>query len=163
MFGRLFAVFGVAAAKEQPSMHLGIKRLHPPAKHFRPAGEFGHVAHRNARVTQQLCRPAGGKDLNAQGSQPLREIHDSGLVKNADQRALDRHIIPPPRDENWKFYVGREDWESLNGRSPLRSSREPSIWPGRPRLPRRTRPPDSLSASGGLSFSCARTRETPRA
>src|SRR5207302_11200414 len=71
--------------------------LHATAEHFRPTGEFGNVADREAGFTQSFGAAAGGKNLDAQRGELLGEIHESCFVENAYERALHRHVLPPEK------------------------------------------------------------------
>src|SRR5713101_8415488 len=95
VLGRLFLVIGMVSPEEQSPVHLWVQRFHPPAQHLRPAREIRNVAHRHARLAQQLRRSTRRKNFYTQRLQPLRKLHDSCLVKHADQRALHRHVVPP--------------------------------------------------------------------
>ena len=67
-----------------------MQRFHASAEHFRPARQFGHIAHGNARVAQQLRRSARRDDFDSKRRKLAREIHNPGLIVNADERPLDQ-------------------------------------------------------------------------
>ena len=73
-------------------MNFRMQRFHSAAKHFRPAGKIGNIAHRHARFAQQFCRSARGQNLNLQRRQPLGKFHNPSFIENADQRAFHRHL-----------------------------------------------------------------------
>ena len=91
MLRDLLLVIRMFPAEKQPAMDFGMKRFHAPAEHFRPAGEIGNVAHRYSVFAQELRGSAGREDFDFHGGEPLRKVHDSSFVKNADQRPLHRH------------------------------------------------------------------------
>ena len=91
MFGGLLAVLGLAALEKNSAVHFRMQRLHAPAQHFRPSGQFGHVAHGNARVAQQLRGAASRNNFNSQRRKFPREFRDAGFVVDADERPFDRH------------------------------------------------------------------------
>ncbi|MNP30940.1 hypothetical protein D3C76_1240380 [compost metagenome] len=78
------------ATTEDPAVDFRVQGLHPAVHHFREACVIRDFHCGNAVVLQQLERPAGGEDLDAQGFKLLGEFEDPGLVGNADQGAADR-------------------------------------------------------------------------
>ena len=80
-------VCGVLAQRQQPAVDFGVQRLHPAIHHFRKPGDVGDVEDIYARFAQRVGRAAGADDLNAETFQLLREIDNTGLVRNTDERA----------------------------------------------------------------------------
>ena len=95
VLGGLLLVFLVAAAEQQSAVHFGVQCFHAAAEHFGPAGKFGDVFYGHAGVAQQLRGATGGQYLDAQRGQPPGKFQDAGLVKNTDECALHRHVLPP--------------------------------------------------------------------
>ena len=82
-------VVGLIAQREQPTMHLGMQRFHPPIHHFGKARDFGNVGDFQPRIAQRLRRTTGGDQHHAMAIQPLGEVDQAGLVENRKQRAAD--------------------------------------------------------------------------
>ncbi len=51
VFSSLLLIFRQIAAKQKAAMNLRVESFHATAEHFRPAGEFGNVADREAGFT----------------------------------------------------------------------------------------------------------------
>ncbi len=78
-------VSGISAPKQNSAVNFRMQRLHAPAQHFRPSGQFGHVAYGDSRIAQQPRRPSGRHNFNFQRSQLPRKFHQPRLVVDADQ------------------------------------------------------------------------------
>ena len=78
-------VLGVAANRQNAAGDLGVQRLHAPVEHFGKAGDLGDVPHRHAALANQPRRAAGGDEFRAQLHQRARELHNPGLVGDADE------------------------------------------------------------------------------
>ena len=84
IFGNLGTIVRLAALKKNPAVHFGVQCFHPAAEHFRPSGQFGHVANFHTGLAQQFRRPAGGNNFNREGSELPRKIHNASFVVNTD-------------------------------------------------------------------------------
>ena len=82
-------MLGVVAHREQAAVHGRVQGLDPPVHHFGKAGQVGHVADGQARVSQRLGRPAGRDELDAVCGERSAEIDESGFVGNRKQRTFD--------------------------------------------------------------------------
>ena len=56
-------------------------------QHFGEAGHLRDILHRDARVANQACGPAGGDEFRTQGTQLACKIDDSSLVGDTDHDA----------------------------------------------------------------------------
>ena len=92
------AVVIIIANGQQAAMHIWVKCLDASIHHFGKAGQFGNVATREARVTQQFCRAAGGHQFDALRRQLFGEIDNAVLIGDRNQGAgygFDiRHVVP---------------------------------------------------------------------
>ena len=90
----------VAAARQQPAVHLGMQRLHAAVHHFGEAGHPLDGEDGDAALPQRLGGAAGGHDLVAQGDQRPRELDDATFVGDGEQRPHQSSAmawIRPPR------------------------------------------------------------------
>ena len=78
------------ATTEDAAVDFRVQGLDPTVHHFGETGVIRDFHCGHAVVLQQLERPAGGEDLDAQGFSSLGEFEDPGLVGDADQGAADR-------------------------------------------------------------------------
>ena len=78
-------VFGNAAARENPGVNVGVKRLHATVQHFGKPGVVRHFAAGNAFLREKLCGAPRRKNAVAQGHELTGEIGNARLVGNADQ------------------------------------------------------------------------------
>ena len=103
-------VLGVAADVQNAAVHLRVKRLDPAIHHLRKARKVADVAHAEARIAQRLCRAAGGNEVHAQVREVLREINDSRLVRDADERPFHscRHYLSSPKRPGNEKRPGRD-------------------------------------------------------
>jgi len=83
----LLAVFAIAAHVEDAAVHFGVQSLDPAVEHLRKSGEVGDLAHRQPGVAQGTGGASGGNQFDAMAREALREIHDAGLVRHAQQSA----------------------------------------------------------------------------
>jgi hypothetical protein len=92
VLGCLPLIVRVIAPEKQATVNFWMQSLNPAAKHFRPSREVRNVAHLYVLLAEQLCCSAGRKNFDVERSEPFRELRDSGLIVNADQGPLDRHV-----------------------------------------------------------------------
>src|SRR5256884_9370758 len=52
-----------------------------------------NIAHRDPVSAQKLGRSSGRKSFDSQRREAFRKSHDASFVKNADERALHRHVF----------------------------------------------------------------------
>ena len=57
--------------------------------HFREAGIVGNLGNRQASVSEQARSAASGEQFNTTLLQGTGELHDTGLVRNAEQGTAD--------------------------------------------------------------------------
>ena len=81
-------MLGVAADEEQSAMYAGMQRLYAPVQHLREAGQVADVFHRETGFAQSFRGSAGGDQLHSKTRQHLGELHQAGLVRDADQGPL---------------------------------------------------------------------------
>ena len=74
------------APPEQAPVHLGVQRLQAAVHQLRKAGVVGDVHHRDTVLAEHPRRAARREDLEAARDESARQVHDAGLVGNADQR-----------------------------------------------------------------------------
>ncbi len=67
-------------------MDLGVQRLQATIHHFREAGHRRHVRHLQARAGDGLGGPSSGNQFNTAVGQRLREIQQTRLVGNRNER-----------------------------------------------------------------------------
>ena len=70
----------VFAAMQDPPVNFGMQSLDPAIEHFRETGQFGDVFHRDAGISQQLGRAAGGDEFDPQSGEFAGEINQPGFV-----------------------------------------------------------------------------------
>ena len=80
-----------AAATEQSAMNFRMQRFDAPVHDFREPGDVTHIAHGNGGVAQCFGGTASGNQFDAARMQRAREVDQSILVGNAEQRAPDRN------------------------------------------------------------------------
>jgi hypothetical protein len=97
-------MLGIAADRQQPTMHHGMQSLEAAIHHLRKAGVLRDVLDAEAGLFQRAGRASGRQKLDAGGGQPTRELDQARLVGHGDERALDgggscRHVmsLPNPR------------------------------------------------------------------
>ncbi len=78
---------GVVAPCQQAAVHAGMQRLDPAVEDLGKAGQIRHLAHGQPLGPQQPRRTAGRDQLDPQPRQPPRQIDQTGLVRDRDQRA----------------------------------------------------------------------------
>ena len=83
----------LAAAGENAAVHFRVQGFDPAVHHFREACVVGHFGHLQAAVLQQAIGAAGGQQVDPHVQQRLGEFDDAGLVRNADQGAIDFHKL----------------------------------------------------------------------
>ena len=83
-----------AGAAEQAAVHDRVQGLDPAIHHFREAGGFAHVLHRQAGVAQGPGGAAGGEQFHAMRGERAGEVDQAGLVGHGEQRARDLHGGP---------------------------------------------------------------------
>ena len=96
---RLDAVLGqrglvarVVAAGEQRAVHARVQRLDAAAEHLGDARQILD-ARRLQAVLAEVGRGAAGRDqLDAELDQAMRKLQQAGLVRDRDERSLDRHV-----------------------------------------------------------------------
>ena len=81
-------VLEVAATAQQSTVDFGMQRLDPPVQNFWRTGVGCDIGDGEAGVPQDLRGAAGGEDFPTQGCQPSGQVHDSHLVRDADQCAF---------------------------------------------------------------------------
>ena len=81
-----------AAPAEQAAVDLRVQGLDPPVHDLGEAGDRRHVDRVDAFGAQQPGRAAGRDDLHAAASELVREFEQAFLVRDADERALDRWV-----------------------------------------------------------------------
>jgi hypothetical protein len=82
----------IAAHIEDAAVDFGVQRLDAAVEHFGEAGEVGDFAHGEAGVAQGFRGASGGNQLDFMASETLREIHEAGFVRHAQQRAGDLFV-----------------------------------------------------------------------
>jgi len=72
-----------------------VNGFHAAIQHLRKLGDIGYLAQRgDSSLFESPVRSAGRKHFDAEAGESTGKIHDSGLVCDADQRALDmRHEL----------------------------------------------------------------------
>ena len=79
---------------QDAAVDLGVQGLHPPAQDLRGTGVVGDLEDGQPVVPEQPRRPAGRQDLDVAPRQISRERDEPGLVRYAQERALDgRHGV----------------------------------------------------------------------
>ena len=81
----------------RPAVDPRVQGLDPAVEHLRAAGHGRDIGHGQARLAQRPRRPAGRDQLEAAGDEPAAEIHESGLVRNRQQRAARHRNDARPR------------------------------------------------------------------
>ena len=71
---------------EDAAVDLRMQRLDPPIHHLGEAGDGGDLGGGDPGLEQRAPRAAGRDYLRAAGDERLRQRHDSGLVRNAQER-----------------------------------------------------------------------------
>ena len=79
----VFHVFRVAAYRQDAAVDLRVQGLHPAVHHFRGPGHVAHIGAGHAGLLQHLHGAAGGDDLHAVVVQEIAQLHDAGLIRNA--------------------------------------------------------------------------------
>ncbi len=69
-------------------MHLGVEGLDTSVKPFREAGDVGDLFHCDIVLFQKFVGSTGGDDLHAHRRKVFGEIHNTGLIGNADNCSL---------------------------------------------------------------------------
>jgi hypothetical protein len=91
-------MFGQVAARQDAAVHLGMQRLDPAVEHFRKAGVFADVDHRQTGVAQRLGGAAGGEQFDAGVGERAGEIDQAGFIRHGEQGTLNFHGSVNPRD-----------------------------------------------------------------
>jgi hypothetical protein len=73
------------AASEEAAVDLRMERLHAPVEHLGESGVVAHLAHAEARVGEELRRPARRQELDAELREPLRQLDEAALVADAQE------------------------------------------------------------------------------
>ena len=74
---------------EQPTVNFGVQGLHAPVHDLGKSRVARDFPHREALACQQLRGTAGREDFDVACAQPARELDETGLVGNGQQRAAD--------------------------------------------------------------------------
>jgi hypothetical protein len=90
--GGLVAMGLIAAHVEDAAVDFGVQRLDAAVEHFGEAGEVGDLAHGEAGIAQGFRGASSGNQLDFMASETLREIHEAGFVRHAQQRAGDLFV-----------------------------------------------------------------------
>ena len=86
------AMLGQIPPRQNPPMDLRMQRLNPPIHHLRESRVRRHLHHRHPRVPQRLSRSPRRKYLDALRRQKPPKLDKPRLVRNRNQRPLDRVI-----------------------------------------------------------------------
>ena len=81
-----FHVRGHVAPRQDAGMHFRMQGLDASIEHLREAGVGADLGDLQARVLQHLRGAAGGQQRDTEARQATRNLDDSGLVGDADQR-----------------------------------------------------------------------------
>ena len=92
MLGHGATVRGILAPVQDAAVHFGVQGFDPPIEHFRKAGEFGNVFYADPRVAQQLGRAAGRNKFHTHAGELAGEVHQSRLVRHAENGALNLRL-----------------------------------------------------------------------
>ena len=90
--GGLVAMGLIAAHVEDAAVDFGVEGLHAAVEHLGEAGKVGDFAHGEAGIAQGLRGASGRNELDSMASEALREIHEAGLIRHAQQRAGDLFV-----------------------------------------------------------------------
>ena len=93
---QLREVLRLAGVAEQPGVHGRVQRLDPAVQALREAGHVLDLRHRQARRRDGRRGAAGRDDLRSGPVQFRRQVHQPGLVVDADQRPLNRYLGQRP-------------------------------------------------------------------
>ena len=52
-------MLGISPYVQNPAVHLGMQRLHPPIQHLRKPRQIADIPHRQSSLAQRLRRPPG--------------------------------------------------------------------------------------------------------
>ena len=79
--------------RENPAMHVGMQRLDAPLQHLRKARQLVNGDNRQSCVLERLGRPASRDQLHPTRRQRLRQLDDSGLVGDGEQRPFNLDVF----------------------------------------------------------------------
>ena len=82
-------VLGLGAHRQNSAGNARMNGLHAAIQHLRKLGDLGHFAQRrDPGLLEHPISSAGRKHLDAQARKSAGKIHNSGLIGDADQSAL---------------------------------------------------------------------------
>jgi hypothetical protein len=88
--GRRRQVGRVVPARQDPTVHLRVQRLHPAVHHLGKAGHGRHAGDRQPGRRQRRRRSPGRHQFEPAGGQAAGELHHAGLVRHTQQRSPHR-------------------------------------------------------------------------
>jgi hypothetical protein len=86
-------VLGQVAAREQAAVHFRVQRLQAAVEHLRVAGVVGDLGDFDSVRSEELRRAAGGEDGDTGRHEPARELDETRLVGDADERLPDLDLV----------------------------------------------------------------------
>ena len=86
-------VLGNVPPCQDSGVDLGVESLDAAVEHLGESGDLGHLDDLDAVLVQKPVGSAGGDDLHTHGCEGLGELHDTGLVRYADDCSLDFYQI----------------------------------------------------------------------
>ena len=125
----------VVAQRQQPGVELRVQRLDAAAHDLREAREVLDRPDLEPALAQRGRGAAGRDQLDAQRSQPARELHDPGLVGDRQQRAPHLHLtrldhrLHRVAEDTWRRHQAvpptstRRGWDGSGRTVPLAISR----------------------------------------
>jgi len=95
----ILTIFGQIPTGQDSPMDLGMQGLHPAPEHLGALGQVGDIRHRQPGFPEGGGRSSRGHEFDAEGSQSLSEIHQTGFIRDREQRT--RHRAQRIRGGHW--------------------------------------------------------------
>ena len=82
MFLHRRQMFGIVAHRQQPAMHFGMQRLHPPVHHFGKAGEFADIHDLQPGCAKRFCSATSRDQFDMPRYQRMTQFDQPRLVRH---------------------------------------------------------------------------------
>ena len=138
-----FDVARLVTQGEDAAVHLGVQGLDATVHHLGEARVGRDLGHGDAGLGEGAVGAAGGEELDAHLGQGAGEALESGLVRDADERAVNAlgHVLTPAHPG---LKDGVEVTPTVGGETRIVAAQQPvSSRPGRPRSSSGTSRPTS--------------------